>query len=77
MSDFALDTHLSAAGPDSSPALTTTIQRIILCLAFVAAAATYARQSLQSGSSPQNFAALPSRGKFSPRNFMNFRTRGS
>jgi len=77
MSDLALKTPLSAAGPESSPALAKTIQRIILCLAFVAAAATYARQSLQSGSSPQNFAALPSRGKFSPRNFMNFRTRGS
>lgn len=42
MSDLALETPLSAAGPESSPALTKTIQRIILCLAFVAAAATYA-----------------------------------
>ncbi len=42
MSDLALSTPVTASGPKLSSAISKTTQRVILCLAFVAAAATYA-----------------------------------
>ncbi|WP_371225224.1 inorganic phosphate transporter [Roseovarius sp. 2305UL8-3] len=42
MSDSTTTSPMSTSGSDRSPEMTKTIQRIILCLAFVAAAAAYA-----------------------------------
>lgn len=42
MSDSTMNTNLASSGSEPPIAMTATIQRIIICLAFVAAAAVYA-----------------------------------